>query len=247
MIVAGFNRDKILTVYGRKPVAEALQDNSLSPLRLHLAESNKPGAILREINDLAAHRGVEVVRHSRLALSRISRNGKQDQGVALDVECPHFEQLDSFIAGAGSKFRLLALDGITNPQNLGMIVRSACAGRIDGLVIAARGNAALGPLVLKASAGTLFKAPVLRCGALSEGLHTLRDEGTTVCRLDSAADTSLYDYQEPERVVFVLGNESTGVSDEVSALCDRSLVIPMNNGVESLNVAVTAALIAFQQ
>lgn len=243
-----FQRDKILTIYGRKPVIEALKDQSLRIRRLHFADSNKPAPILREISELADGLAVETLSHSRLALSRISRNGKQDQGVALDIECPRFNQLESFLyeQEEGTGFRLLALDGITNPQNLGMIVRSACAGNVDGILIGARGNAALGPLVLKASAGTLFKAPILRCSSLDEGLLSLTTNRAVACRLDGNAVQSLFDFEEPERVVFILGNETSGVSSQVSNLCQESLSIPMNNGVESLNVAVTAALIAFR-
>ncbi|MFT5484690.1 MAG: 23S rRNA (guanosine2251-2'-O)-methyltransferase [Halieaceae bacterium] len=241
------DREKTLTIYGRKPVLEALRDSRLNVQRLHLAESNRESAPLRELRTLAEACRADVVYHTRLELSRISRNGKQDQGVALDLECPEFRSLDSFLAERSKQdpFRILALDGITNPQNLGMIIRSACAGRIDGLLLAERGNANLGSLVIKASAGTLFRASIVRAPNIGDALKLLKDEGATICALDGAASTSLFDYEAPSRVVYVLGNETEGISPGVAAQCDEYLVIPMNNGVESLNVAVTAALIAF--
>ena len=76
---------KTLTIYGRKPVLEALQDIRLSPSRLHLANSNKPGGIVGQIEELAKTRAVDIQVHRHQALSRISKNGKQDQGVALDL------------------------------------------------------------------------------------------------------------------------------------------------------------------
>ena len=102
-------------------------------------------------------------------------------------------------------------------------------------------------VVIKASAGTLFRAPVLRCDALVDALPELLAAGATVCSLDGTAETSLFDYREPPRVVFVLGGESEGVSAAARKFCEQTLAIPMRNDVESLNVAVTAALIAFRQ
>ncbi|TXS92970.1 RNA methyltransferase [Parahaliea maris] len=237
--------DRLLTVYGRKPVLEVLQNSSLQCHALHLAESNREQGIIREIRELADQRGIEVKHHDRQALSRISRNGRQDQGVALDVICPAFRQASEALPELPPKARLLALDGISNPQNLGMIIRSAAAGDIDGILYASRGNAALGPLVIKASAGTLYRAPLLLCDSLPEILAECRQQGMEVCTLAAQAPESLFEYRPNSGCVYVLGNETEGVSGPVQARATRSLSIPMRNGVESLNVAVTASLIAY--
>ena len=129
---------KTLTIYGRKPVLEALQNNRLSPSRLHLADSNKPGGIVGQIEELAKTREVDVQVHARQALSRISKNGKQDQGVALDLFCPEFDSLDNFVdteVHSSDEFKAVLLDGITNPQNVGMIIRSCCAAGINAIFI----------------------------------------------------------------------------------------------------------------
>ena len=239
--------DRVLTVYGRKPALEALRDPALECHTLHLAHSNREGGIVGELLAAAGKRGVEVRRHSREELSRISRNGKQDQGVALDVRCPSFRQLDEYLEALspGADQRLLALDGISNPQNLGMIIRSAAAGRIDGIVLPARGNAALGPLVIKASAGTLFQAPLLLCERLDDALRSCKAGGATICTLVSGAPDTLFRHAEQGISVYVLGNETEGVGEQARELSDVELAIPMSNGVESLNVAVTASLVAF--
>lgn len=237
----------MLTVYGRKPVLETLRNEQLDCHALHLARSNRQDGIVREIRSTAQARGLEVREHSRDELARISKNGKQDQGVALDVRCPSFRQLDEYLANLspGANLRLLALDGISNPQNLGMIIRSAAAGRIDGIVLPARGNAALGPLAIKASAGTLFHAPLLLCDDLGEALRACKDSGASICTLASGARDTLFQRTEKGVCVYVLGNETEGVSGEAREMSDAELAIPMNNGVESLNVAVTASLVAF--
>lgn len=237
--------DRLLTVYGRKPVLEVLQNHALECHALHLAGSNREQGIVREIRELAEQRGIEVRVHDRQALSRISRNGRQDQGVALDVICPAFRQASEALPDLPAKARLLALDGISNPQNLGMIIRSAAAGDIDGILYASRGNAALGPLVIKASAGTLYRAPLLLCDSLPEILGECRQQGMEICTLEARAQQSLFEYRPQVGCVYVLGNESEGVSKAVQERATRGLSIPMRNGVESLNVAVTASLIAY--
>ncbi|NND68219.1 MAG: RNA methyltransferase [Halioglobus sp.] len=238
--------DRVLTVYGRKPVLEALRDSSLECHALHLADSNRPGGIIAEITSCAASRNVPVQHHARDALSRISKNGRQDQGVALDILCPSFQSIDDYLANLpAGRARLLALDGISNPQNLGMIIRAAAAGAIDGILIPAKGSAALGPLVIKASAGTVYRAPIVTCDTLPDALTRLADQGFTTCAMAGDANTTLFDFSEPERVLYVLGNESDGISAATRRAVAQSLSIPMNNGVESLNVAVTASLVAF--
>lgn len=238
--------DRMLTIYGRKPVLETLQDTSLACHALHLAESNREAGIVADIRQQAQKNGVPIKIHSREALARISKNGKQDQGVALDVLCPSFQQLPHYLSEPTQKpQRLLALDGINNPQNLGMILRSAAAGDIDGIILPQKGTAALGPLVIKASAGTLYRAPLLLHSALPEALKLCQNKGAQICILEADAPLSLFYHRAEAFCVYVLGNETDGVSAQVKALADASLSIPMRNGVESLNVAVTASLIAY--
>jgi len=240
--------DRLITIYGRKPVLEALGDRGIPVFRLHLASSNRPSPLLDDLERLAAQRGVEVRLHSREELSRISRNARQDQGVAADIRPRWHLGLEQFLERrAGRPFEVLALDRITNPQNLGLIVRSVCASPLDGLLLADTGNAVVGPLVAKASAGTLFRAPLLRCAQLGPGLAQCRSAGAEICLLSSHATSSLFELEPRGSVVYVLGNETDGVSAAVQRYCTRELRIPLERGVESLNVAVAAALVAFRR
>jgi len=237
--------EQLLTVYGRKPVLEAICDPGLQPERLHLSKNNRSASILDEIQQQADERGVEVRIHEPSALARISKNAKQDQGVALDVRCPDHQQLEAFLASPPDQFRLIALDGITNPQNLGMIIRSVAASPCDGLLISKSDTPKLSPLVIKASAGSLFKAPLIRLDKLEVGLKQLQKLGTEICVLDSNSNTDFSALSKKDRIVYVLGNETEGVSKEIKRIASQRVAIPMNRGVESLNVAITAALVAF--
>ncbi|WP_345972932.1 RNA methyltransferase [Sulfurimonas diazotrophicus] len=235
----------MITLYGRNAVEEVLDDNAVEIHALHLAESNKQEGVIDRITAKARARDVEIKYHSKAALSRISRNAKQDQGVALDVIAPSYQSAEALLESPASSGRLLALDGIHNPQNLGMIIRSAAAGNIDGILLPKQGSAKLSPLVMKASAGTLFKLPIYYCDTLPEILETLQAQGWSIFGLSSHADATLHTLAVPAKTVFVLGNESEGMSDAVAAHCNARVAIPMQRGVESLNVAVTAALLAF--
>ncbi len=240
--------DKLLTIYGRKPVLEALEDNSLDIFKLHLASSNKSADIIKQITTLAKQRNIDIAMHSKLELSRISKNSRQDQGVALDVVMPNFlkpKQLLNHSGGSQSGISVMAIDGVTNPQNLGMIIRSVCASPMTYLLIPKKGCAKLDSLVIKASAGTLFKASIVRCNNLAETLQQLRNDGFRVVTLSADGEQSIFNYQKQGNTVFIVGSESEGISAACEKLADTSVYIPMNNNVESLNAAVSAALLAF--
>ena len=234
---------KIITLYGRNVVIEVLQDTSLQIHKLHLANTNKKDGAIKEIERLAKQRNIEITFHDKNTLSRISKNAKQDQGVAIDIISQSYQ--NAIEIQKLQHFKLLALDGIHNPQNLGMIIRSCAAGNIDGIILPKKNSAKISPLVIKASAGTLFKIPIYFCNTLEDILPTLQD--TKIYALSSYATHTIYENIDTKKSIFILGNESDGVSKEVQSICNDTLLIPMNRGVESLNVAVTASLIAFMR
>ncbi|NPA59974.1 MAG: 23S rRNA (guanosine(2251)-2'-O)-methyltransferase RlmB [Epsilonproteobacteria bacterium] len=235
--------DKIITLYGRNVVVEILQDKNIEIHKLHMAKSNKIDAAIQTIEKLAKQRSIKIYYHDKNALSRISKNAKQDQGVAVDIISQSYQNANEI--KKLNSYKLIALDGIHNPQNLGMIIRSCAAGNIDGIILPKKNSAKISPLVVKASAGTLFKLPIYFCNELSEVLTTL-DE-SDIYTLSSHAKESIYSVKSSSKTIYVLGNESEGVTPEVEKLCNSSMSIPMRRGVESLNVAVTASLIAFMQ
>lgn len=236
--------DKVITIYGRNAVLEALEDENIAIHKLHLSDSNKANRQLDTMVNLAKQRAIEIAYHDKKALSRISKNAKQDQGVALDIVLEHYLSEEDFLDQKNS-FRVLALDGIHNPQNLGMIIRSAAAGQIDAIVLPKKRAAQISPLVIKASVGTVFKLPIIKTDNLVKTLEKFKSRQSEVYTLSSHAKASYKDTHYGQKVVFILGNESEGVSPEVESLSTASIAIPMNRGVESLNVAVTASLLAF--
>ena len=236
--------DKIITIYGRNAVLEVLEDDRLQIHKLHFADSNKSVAQLDKMRSIANERGIEIAYHDKKSLSRISKNAKQDQGVALDIVLEHALSEDEFLKTHHS-FRVIALDGVQNPQNLGMIIRSSAAGNIDALILPSKNSAQISPLVIKASAGTLFKLPIIKSKNFIKTLERFKESNSKLVTLSSHVNKNYKEEHYPNKTVFILGNESEGVSREVEKISDIFISIPMKRGVESLNVAVTASLLAF--
>jgi 23S rRNA (guanosine2251-2'-O)-methyltransferase len=238
-------KDTFITVYGRKPVLEALDDTSLRVDKVIMAEGLH-GEPVRAILSAARQRRVPVQRASAHRVKVLAGNGRHDQGVLADVVAPRMSPVEEFLDDlGGGPAAVLVLDGVTNPANVGMLLRSATAAGLDGVLLPRRGVPAIDPLVIKASAGVAFRAPVLRAGTAAEGCAALRDAGFAVYGLD-AAGASLLDAELPRRVALVLGNETDGLSAPVRAELDGVLAIPMHGGVESLNVASAGAVAAFE-
>lgn len=236
-------KDRFLTVFGRKPVLEALADRDLRVDKVVLAD-NARGAAAREILDAASVRSVRVERASAHRVKVLAGNGKQDQGVLADVVAPRMRRLTDALTGNPAS--VLLLDGITTPANVGMIIRTATAAGIEGIVVPRRGVASIDPLVVKASAGVAFHAPILRCYTAVEAATELRAAGYPLFALDGSARTGLFTADLPRRAAYVLGGETGGVSPEVRASVTEYLSIPMSGGVESLNVASAAAVLCFE-
>ncbi|MFN0027395.1 MAG: TrmH family RNA methyltransferase [Acidimicrobiales bacterium] len=243
-------RDRILTIYGRQPVAEALDDRAIPVSRVFVAE-RAVGPIIERIGAAARTRGIElqILPDTRIAL--LAGNARHHQGVAADIAPPGLDALEAYLEGRRGRRHntsLLLTDGVHNPSNLGMIIRSATAAGLDGVVIPHQGTAELGPLVIKASAGVALRATLLRSEDSRQALEALRRARFEVVALDGSQPDapSLFDAELQPRAVYVLGNESTGLSPGTAPLVDRYLSIPLAGGVESLNVACAATMVGFE-
>lgn len=237
-------KDRFITVYGRNPVHEALLDPDLEVDKVVIAESaHGPG--IREIQQAARRRGLTVQRASAERVKKLAGNGRQDQGVFADVVAPRMLPLEVALAG-GRLRRVIVLDGITTPANVGMILRTATAAGIDGIVVPRRGVASIDPLVVKASAGVAFRAPILKAFTAADAVLELKQAGFHIVGLDATGEDDLFATHLPEPLAFVLGSETSGHGPDVAGLVDSWVSIPMAGDVESLNVAAAAAVVCFE-
>jgi 23S rRNA (guanosine2251-2'-O)-methyltransferase len=237
-------REGLITVYGRKPVLELLEQQLV--VRRVFVAKNARGSIVDAIVRKARDRGVEVVSKSAEEVSRVSKSPKQDQGVAADVEAPSMREMDAFLDELGdAPAKLLALDHVTTPANVGMIVRTGTVLGLDGVILPRRGCPELGPLVIKASAGVAFRAPIIRCTELDDALEAAKLRGFCVYGLSDRGKGEIEALRPRERSIFVLGNETEGIGDRVQPLVDEWVRIAMANEGDSLNVASAAAIVAY--
>lgn len=237
-------RDQFLTIYGRKPVLEILQDDKLDIAKVFMAKKAKAD-IIKKILTACERRGIEVIRMDAAQVSRMSKHPKQDQGVAADINTPQMDDAVHFLEAHQYKnLQLIALDGITTPANVGMIIRSCTALGINGIILPRKGCAKLNSLVIKASAGVVFKSRILKCERLTPVLKKAKQLGYTIYGLSGEKGQNIYTESFTAKGLFVMGNETKGVAPSTETLTDKHLFIPMTNGVESLNVACAATVVA---
>jgi 23S rRNA (guanosine2251-2'-O)-methyltransferase len=243
-------RDTFITIYGRKPVLEALGDGSIEIDKVLLATGAREQSA-RDIVNATERRGVRLERMAPERITRISRNGRHDQGVVADVRAPRMRSVHAFLqelesARTTASQRILLLDGVTNPANVGMILRTATAAGLEGVVLPREGVPDVGPLVIKASAGVAYRASILRAQTAEDALQALQDAGFVLYGLGGAADETIFDAQYAARAAFVLGSETHGVSEHAGRWIHEWIRIPMAGGVESLNVSSAATALAFE-
>lgn len=240
----GSPKERFVTVYGRNPVIEVLDDYDLVVDKVVLADGVR-GHGVGEIIGLARDRGVPVERASAERVKKLAGNGRQDQGVFADVVAPRMRPLADALDDVSLR-RVVLVDGVTTPANLGMILRTATAAGVDGIVVPRRGVASIDPMVVKASAGVAFRAPILKVGTAEEAAVALRSTGFHLVGLASDGPATLFEAEWPEHVAFVIGSETAEVGAEVADLVHTWVSIPMANGVESLNVSAAAAVVCFE-
>jgi 23S rRNA (guanosine2251-2'-O)-methyltransferase len=237
-------RDTYITVYGRKPVLELLEMDDVSIAKVLIANKSK-GDIIKDILNLCKKKGIEPNWVSAEEVSRISKNPNQDQGLAADVIAPGMDNAQQYFDNFNKdvqKEAWLALDGVTTPANVGMILRTATALGM-GVILPLKGSSKINPLVVKASAGVVFKSSILKCETLTQALKAAKNCGFSIYGLAGEEGSNIYRHEFKKAAIFVMGNESEGVSEQHRNLIDAWLTIPMASGVESLNVACAATVV----
>lgn len=231
---------------GRNPVVEALRAG-VPASALYVQQYVDTDDRVREALSTAADQGMPLMEVTRIELDRMS-GGAAHQGLLLTV--PAYDYLDpsDLLARAidsGHAPLIVALDGVTDPRNLGAIVRSAAAFGADGVVVPERRAAGVTGSAWKASAGTLAHVPVARATNLTRALTAYRKAGCTVIGLAADGDvemTALPVDIATGPLVVVIGGEGRGMSRLVGETCDHVVSIPMATGTESLNAAVAAGI-----
>jgi 23S rRNA (guanosine2251-2'-O)-methyltransferase len=232
------------TVVGRNAVVEALRSNV--PVKaLYVAERLAVDDRIREIWRIAADLHLPLLEAPRSELDRITA-GAVHQGVALTVppyEYAHPDALVTTARQAGEEPLVVALDGVTDPRNLGAVVRSAAAFGAHGVVVPQRRSAGMTAAAWKASAGAAARTPVARATNLARQLRAYRDAGLSVVGLAGDGEVDIGDVGTAEDpLCLVVGGEEAGLSRVTAQACDVVARIPISAEVESLNAGVAAGI-----
>lgn len=235
-------------LYGRRPVLEALRANRRHFYQICLAEGTDGSQGIADIRALAESRGINFRIASREELDELTQSGNH-QGVALRVGNFPYSGFDQVLHDVRENPQavVLALDHISDPQNVGSLLRSADAAGVAAVILPEDRAAGVTPAATRASAGASEHMRVAKVVNLARALRELKDEGAWVYGLDVGDDA--VDYMGADlkgRCVLVVGSEGEGLGRLVRETCDHIVSIPMTGKVASLNAAVAGALVMYE-
>uniref|UniRef100_UPI003D7EBCA1 23S rRNA (guanosine(2251)-2'-O)-methyltransferase RlmB n=1 Tax=Kineococcus sp. SYSU DK025 TaxID=3383146 RepID=UPI003D7EBCA1 len=235
-------------IAGRNSLVEALRAQ-LPITGVYVAARIDSDDRVREILAAAGDRGIPLLEASRADLDRLT-DGAVHQGVAASVppyDYAHPADLLDLAADAGRPALVVALDGVTDPRNLGAVVRSVGAFGGHGVVVPERRAAGMTASAWKTSAGAAARVRVARATNLTRALQEYKDAGLFVVGLDADGDVALPDLRLADGpLVVVVGAEGAGLSRLVRETCDQVVSIPMAGAVESLNAGVAAGIALYE-
>ncbi|MDO4913295.1 MAG: 23S rRNA (guanosine(2251)-2'-O)-methyltransferase RlmB [Bifidobacteriaceae bacterium] len=255
---AKFVNDSADLVFGRNAVLEALKVQ-VPATQLYIAARIEHDDRTRDIVRLAGLHGIHILEADRLEMDRIARSSNH-QGVILKVESYQYHSLHDLVEKTDKKAKamqaansaaarakaqplFIALDGVTDPQNLGAVIRSAAAFGANGVILPERRSASVTAAAWKVSAGTAANMPVARVVNLTKAMQSLQERGYYCIGLDGDGDSLVGETGfEKDPLVIILGSEGKGISRLVREQCDAIASIPISSSVESLNASVAAGI-----
>jgi len=226
---------------GRRPVLEGLRGSA--KVRQIYTE---PQRVFPDILEAAEARSIPVANRPRADLDRLS-DGVRHQGVVALADDYQFCELEEILAHSEGAPALVALDQVTDPQNLGAIIRSAVTLGLDGVIFPKHRAAGITSAVVRASAGATEHASIARVTNLQRTLLSLSESGMEIIGLDAGADIDIREL-EPSAAgrILVIGSEGKGLRRMVRQRCDIVVQIPQKGPIDSLNASVAAAIAMYE-
>ncbi|WP_353807231.1 23S rRNA (guanosine(2251)-2'-O)-methyltransferase RlmB [Agromyces sp. SYSU T00194] len=241
--------DESEIVTGRNAVVEALRAR-IPASTLYVAARVEMDDRVREALKVATNRGIPIMEVMRPELDRLAGEGGVHQGLALKVppyEYAHPVELLDEVLDRDELPLFVALDGITDPRNLGAIIRSTAAFGGQGVIVPQRRSVGVTASAWKTSAGAAARVPVAMASNLTQTLKALKERGVFVLGLDGGGDVSLPGLSFADRpIVVVVGSEGKGLSRLVTETCDAIVSIPIHASTESLNAGIAASVTLYE-
>jgi 23S rRNA (guanosine2251-2'-O)-methyltransferase len=238
-------------VAGRNPVVESLRAR-VPAMALYVTGRAQEDERVAEAVQLASGAGVALLETSMFELDRLTDNAVH-QGVALRIRPYEYAHPDDLLTDRHDAALsrpaplIVALDGVTDPRNLGAVIRSAAAFGASGVVVPSRRSASVTASAWKASAGALARLPVARVVNLTRTLEAYKQRGLFVAGLDAEGKVDVHEMSIADGpMVLVVGSEGRGLSRIVASACDMLVRIPMASGMESLNAGIAASIALYE-
>jgi 23S rRNA (guanosine2251-2'-O)-methyltransferase len=231
-------------IYGINPLMEELKSEGKA-IQILLIARGREGEIIQKLYALASEKGIPVHYRKREELDRLVGNTFHQgvAGIRREFRYASVEEIVAHRSEGALGDLIILLDGITDPQNLGALIRTGHCFGVNGFIIPENRSASLTASVLKASAGAMLHTPVAMVVNLARTIDLLKGQGFWIYGADAEGNSDSRIFEKANRVVLVMGSEGKGIRPLVRKKCDHLISIPMIGKIDSLNVSVAAGII----
>ena len=237
--------DKI-EIYGIHAILEAIESET-NIEKVWLLKGNR-GSLFQRLEQSLRQNNIP---HSYVPKERLERfKNKNHQGAIATISKIEFIEVEELIESAfknNDSPTFILLDGITDARNVGAILRSCAATGVNGLIIPQTGSAPINDATIKTSAGGAFKVPISRVNHLKDAVYLLKSYKTQIIAVSEKSNENLFDLKIEKAAAIIMGSEDKGIQSSLLKICDSSIKLPMEKGVDSLNVSVACGIVLYEK
>ena len=237
--------DKI-EIYGIHAILEAIESET-NIEKVWLLKGNR-GSLFQRLEQSLRQNNIP---HSYVPKERLERfKNKNHQGAIATISKIEFIEVEELIESAfknNDSPTFILLDGITDARNVGAILRSCAATGVNGLIIPQTGSAPINDATIKTSAGGAFKVPISRVNHLKDAVYLLKSYKTQIIAVSEKSNENLFDLKIEKSAAIIMGSEDKGIQSSLLKICDSSIKLPMEKGVDSLNVSVACGIVLYEK
>ncbi|MDR9447650.1 MAG: 23S rRNA (guanosine(2251)-2'-O)-methyltransferase RlmB [Psychroflexus sp.] len=238
-------KDKEKLIYGIHPVLEALKANQ--SIQSILLQKGKNTWAIEDIKSAAEDNNIKV---QFLPAEGFKKYQQYNHQGAVAFPSPvTFLKIDELIEKSLSKKQIsyLVLDGVTDVRNLGAIIRNAESLNFDAIILPENNSASINETVVKTSAGAIYNLPICKVKHLSDAMMYLSAENIECIAITEKANQSINQYQLPDKMAFIMGDEGKGISPKILSACHQQLKIDLKGNTTSLNVSVATGIVLYER
>jgi len=237
--------DKI-EIYGIHAILEAIESET-NIEKVWLLKGNR-GSLFQRLEQSLRQNNIP---HSYVPKERLERfKNKNHQGAIATISKIEFIEVEELIESAfknNDSPTFILLDGITDARNVGAILRSCAATGVNGLIIPQTGSAPINDATIKTSAGGAFKVPISRVNHLKDAVYLLKSYKTQVIAVSEKSNENLFDLKIEKASAIIMGSEDKGIQSSLLKICDSTIKLPMEKGIDSLNVSVACGIVLYEK